>query len=66
MRGEINNWKESLSTVYGSSVLGLMRFLTYINECYISSKVLIFADEIKVFLERSESANKMYMTININ
>ena len=49
--GEISNWKFVLSGVPQRSVLGPILFLIYINdlEHNISSKVLIFGDDAKVY-----------------
>ena len=59
--GEISNWKSVLSGVPQASVLGPILFLIYINDLEddISSKVLKFTDDTKVF-------RKGYYMIQIN
>ena len=49
--GEVSNWKSVLSGVPQGSELGLILFLIYINDLDddITSKVLKFADDTKVF-----------------
>ena len=49
--GDISNWKSVLSGIPQRSVLGPIPFLMYINDLEddISSKVLKFADDTKVF-----------------
>ena len=49
--GEVSNWKSVLSGVSQGSELGLILFLIYINDLDddITSKVLKFADDTKVF-----------------
>ena len=62
--GEISNWKSVLSGVQQGSVLSPMRFLTYINylEHDISSKVLKFADDTKVFRKVTNDTDKKTLT----
>ena len=49
--GEVSNWK----SVWSGSVLGPILFLIYINDLDddITSKVLTFADDTKVFFKQS-------------
>ena len=58
--GEISNWKSVLSGVLQGSVLGPTLFLIYIDdfEDDISSKVLKFADDIKVFRKVTNVTDK--------
>ena len=58
--GEISNWKSVLNGVPQGSVLGPMLFLIYINDLKddISSKVLKFADDIKVFRKVTNDTDK--------
>ena len=50
--GEVSNWKSVFSGVPQGSVLGPILFLIYVNDLDdgITSKVLKFADDTKVFI----------------
>ena len=47
--GEVSNWKSVLSRLPQRSVLGPLLFLIYINDDNITSNVLKFADDTKLF-----------------
>ena len=57
--GEVSNWKAVLSGVPQGSVLGPILFLIYINDLDddITSKVLKFADDTKVFRKIKSDAD---------
>ena len=58
--GEISNWKSVLCVVPQGSVLSPILFLIYINDLQddISSKVLKFADDTKVFRKVTNDTDK--------
>ena len=58
--GVISNWKSVLSAFPQGSVLGPILFLIYINDLDddISSKVLTFADDTKLFRKVTHDTNK--------
>ena len=58
--GEISNWKSVLTGVPQGSALGPILFLIYINDLEddISSKVLKFADDTKVFRKVTNDTDK--------
>ena len=66
--GEVSNWKSVLSGVPQGSVLGPIIFLIYINDLDddITSKVLKFADDTKVFRKIKSDADRQYLQDNSN
>ena len=61
--GEASNWKSVLSGVPQGSVLGPILFLIYINDLDddITSKVLKFADDTKVFRKIKSDADRQHL-----
>ena len=61
--GEVSNWKSVLSGVPQGSVLGPILFLIYINDLddSITSNVLKFADDTKVFRKVNTDGDKQHL-----
>ena len=61
--GEVSNWKSVLSGVPPGSVLGPLLFLIYINDLddNITSNVLKFADDTKVFRKVNTDGDKQHL-----
>ena len=61
--GEVSNWKSVLSGVPKSSVLGPILFLIYINDLddSITSNVLKFADDTKLFRKVNTDGDKQHL-----
>ena len=66
--GEVSNWKAILSGVPQGSVLGPILFLIYINDLDddITSKVLKFADDTKVFRKIKSDADRQHLQDDLN
>ena len=66
--GEVSNWKSVLSGVPQGSVLGPILFLIYINDLDddITSKVLKFADDTKVFRKIKSDADRQHLQVDLN
>ena len=66
--GEVSNWKAVLSGVQQGSVLGPILFLIYINDLDddITSKVLKFADDTKVFRKIKSDADRQHLQDDLN
>ena len=61
--GEVSNWKSVLSGVPQGSVLGPLLFLIYINDLddNITTNVLKFADDTKVFTKVNTDGDKKHL-----
>ena len=66
--GEVSNWKSVLSGVPQGSVLGPILFLIYINDLDddITSEVLKFADDTKVFRKIKSDADRQHLQDDLN
>ena len=66
--GEVSNWKSVLSGVPQGSVLGPILFLIYINDLDddITSNVLKFADDTKVFRKIKSDADRQHLQDDLN
>ena len=66
--GEVSNWKSVLSGVPQGSVLGPILFLIYINDLDtdITSMVLKFADNTKVFRKLKSDADRQQLQDDLN
>ena len=66
--GEVSNWKLVLSGVPQGSVLGPILFLIYINDLddSITSNVLKFADDTKLFRKVNTDGDKQHLQNNID
>ena len=66
--GEVSNWKAVLSGVPQGSVLGPILFLIYINDLDddITSKVLKFVDDTKVFRKIKSDADRQHLQDDLN
>ena len=66
--GEVSNWKSVLSGVPQGLVLGPTLFLIYINDLDddITSKMLKFADDTKVFRKSKSDADIQHLQDDLN
>ena len=66
--GEVSNWKSVLSGVTQGSVLGPILFLIYINDLdgSITSNVLKFADDTKLFRKVNTDGDKKHLQNDVD
>ena len=66
--GEVSNWKPVLSGVPQGSVLGPILFLIYINDLEegVTSKILTFADDTKLFRKIKGNGDKQQLQDDID
>ena len=66
--GDVSNWKPVLSVVPQGSVLGSILFLIYIIylEDGVTSKILKFADDTKLFRKMKGNGDKQQLHDGIN
>ena len=66
--GEVSNWKPVLSGVPQGSVLGSILFLIYINDLEegVTSKILKFADDTKLFRKIKRNGDKQQLQDDID
>ena len=66
--GEVSNWKPVLSGVPQGSVLGPILFLIYINDLEegVTSKILKFADDTKLFRKIKGNGDKQQLQDDID
>ena len=66
--GEVSNWKSVLSVVPQGSVLGPLLCLIYINDLddNITSNVLKFADDTKVFRKVNKDGDKQHLQSDLD
>ena len=68
VEGEVSNWKSVLSGVSHGSVMGTILFLININDLDddITSKVLKFADDTKVFRKIKSDEDRQHLQDDLN